>query len=252
MLTYPADMKARGWAILEKAGVPKGSWFVALHVREHEPDGSRSGINSARNADISRYLPAIAEVGRRGGWVVRMGEPNATPLPRVPNLIDYCRSADRADWMDIFILACCRFMIGTNSGPAFVPALYGVPAVLTNWWPAGERPWSPSDLFVPKMLRGISDGSYLTLGQTLCEPFGWSYSKNYLADRAGVRLEDNDAEIIRAAVREMLERVDGNEQPDLEMNELRERADRIYNANGVFGMGQLAKEFMRRYATLVV
>jgi hypothetical protein len=74
VLAYPADMRARGRAILEKAGLPAGSWFVALHVREREPDGGRSGINSARNADICSYLPAIAEVGRRGGWVVRIGE----------------------------------------------------------------------------------------------------------------------------------------------------------------------------------
>ncbi|MFZ3354854.1 MAG: TIGR04372 family glycosyltransferase [Xanthobacteraceae bacterium] len=251
VLAYPADMQARGRATLEKAGVPRGSWFVALHVREREPDGGRSTINSARNADIASYLPAVAEVGRRGGWVVRIGEPNATPLPVLPGVIDYCRSADRADWMDIFILACSRFLIGTNSGPAFVPALYGVPAVLTNWWPAGERPWRPSDIFVPKLLRKISDGSYLTLGQTLCEPFGWSYSKNYLTDRAGVRLEDNDSETIRAAVCEMLERLDGNSQPDMDVDELRVRADRIYDAGGVVGMGRLAGEFVRRYATLI-
>jgi putative glycosyltransferase (TIGR04372 family) len=244
-------MQARGWATLEQAGVPRGSWFVALHVREREPDGGRSTINSARNADIASYLPAVAEVGRCGGWVVRIGEPNATPLPALPGVIDYCHSADRADWMDIFILARSRFMIGTNSGPAFVPALYGVPAVLTNWWPAGERPWRPSDIFVPKLLRKISDGSYLTLGQTLCEPFGWSYSKNYLSDRAGVRLEDNDGETIRAAVCEMLDRLDGNSQPDTDVDELRAHADRIYDASGVVGMGQLAGAFVRRYATLI-
>jgi hypothetical protein len=88
------------------------------------------------------------------------------------------------------------------------------PRSITNWWPAGERPWRPSDIFVPKLLRKISDGSYMTLGQTLCEPFGWSYSKNYPTDRAGVRLEDNDGETIRAVVCEMLERLDGNSRPD--------------------------------------
>ena len=251
VLAYPADLRARGWAVLEKAGVPHGSWFVALHVREREPDGRKSGINSARNADISSYLPAIAEVGRRGGWVVRIGDPSASPLPALPNLLDFCRSCDRADWMDIFILGCCRFMIGTNSGPAFVPALYGVPAVLTNWWPAGERPWRASDIFVPKLLRKIAAGSYLTLGETLSEPFGWSYSRNYLADQAGVRLEDNEAEIIRAAVREMLERIDGKLQPDSQTDELRARADRIYGAKGVGGMSQLASEFVHRYATFI-
>lgn len=251
LFAIPPAMQACGWAALREAGIPEGAWFVALHVRERESDGRRSGINGVRNADIATYLPAIAEITGRGGWVIRMGGSGMTRLPALTKVVDYSVSAIRADWMDIFVLGCCRFMVGTNSGPAFVPALYGMPAVITNWWPAGERPWRSSDIFVPKLLRRISDGSYLTLGRTLCEPFGWSYSKNYLAERCGVRLEDNDAEMIRAAVREMLDRIDGNSPPDAEADELRARADRIYNASGVVGMGQLAREFVRRHASLI-
>ena len=58
-----------------------------------------------------------------GGWVIRIGDSNLSPLPALANFFDYCRSEMRADWMDIFLLANCRFMLGTNSGPCFVPAL---------------------------------------------------------------------------------------------------------------------------------
>jgi putative glycosyltransferase (TIGR04372 family) len=251
LLKLPPDIVARGWDALKKSGVPQDAWFVTLHVREREPDGRKSGLNAIRNAEVSTYFPAIAEITRRGGWVVRLGDPGMARLPALPNVIDYCHSAIHADWMDIFLLARCRFLVGTNSGPAFVLALYGTPAVLTNWWPAAERPWHASDIFVPKLLRRLSNGQYVTLSETLCEPLGWSYSLRYLAKRCGVGIEDNHPEMIRAAVAEMLTRLDGPSQPAPGGAALRARADEIYQKYGVAGRAQLASDFLRRHSDLI-
>ena len=182
--------------------------------------------------------------------MVRMGDPGMTTLPPMPNVIDYCHSAIRADWMDIFIVARCRFMIGTNSGPAFIPALYGVPSILTNWWPHGERPWQATDIFIPKLLRSVKDERYLTMSEFLREPFSFCHSSRYLADRKGVKAEDNDPAVISAAVVEMLERLDGKLAESTEVADLRARANHIYEANGVVGMSQLAREFCQRYSHL--
>ena len=144
-----------------------------------------------------------------GGWVIRMGDPSMVALPSMPNVLDYCHSDLRSDWMDVFIAAHCRFMIGTSSGPAYVPPLYGVPSVLTNWWPPAQRPWHPSDIFIPKMMRRMVDGRLLTLSETLREPFSYCHSLNYLGQVENIRVEDNDPEVIRAAVLEMFDRLEG-------------------------------------------
>ncbi|HEY4141230.1 MAG TPA: TIGR04372 family glycosyltransferase, partial [Pseudolabrys sp.] len=101
----PPETFERGWAALRTAGVPQGSWFVALHVREGKWNGTDGGLHGILNCDISTYLPAIAEITRRGGWVIRMGDPGMKPLPPLANVIDYCHSNFRADWMDVFIAA---------------------------------------------------------------------------------------------------------------------------------------------------
>jgi len=251
LFKYPSEMSEAGWARLHKAGIPRGAWFVALHVREREPDGRASNINAARNADISTYFPAIAEIARRGGWVIRLGDPSMTVLPALPNVLDYSHSPIRADWMDIFLLASCRFFIGTNSGPAFIPPIYGVPQVLTNWWPVAERPWQPGDIFIPKMLRTISDNRYLSLAEMLSGPFGWCYSRRYLARNGDVHVENNDAEIVRAGVAEMLDRLAGRTSLDPQLAQLRARADRLYESHGLAGSAQLAAEFVRRHADLI-
>ena len=251
LLTLPPETEARGWAALHDAGIPDGAWFVALHVREGKWDGRKPGLQGILNADIATYSEAIAEISRRGGWVIRMGDPSMKPLPSLPNVIDYCHSDLRADWMDVFLAAHCRFMIGTSSGPAYIPPLYGVPSVLTNWWPPAQRPWHASDIFIPKMLRRLADGQYLTLGETLSEPFSYCHSLGYLADHEGIRIEDNDPEIIRSAVEEMLARLDGVVSASNEVSELRLRADEVYGSHGAFGMGQLAGEFLRRHGNFI-
>jgi putative glycosyltransferase (TIGR04372 family) len=248
LLTLPPEVEARGWAALRRAGVPRGAWFVALHVREGKWDGRNAGLHGIMNANISTYMPAIAEITRRGGWVVRMGDPGMKPLNPLANVIDYCHSDLRADWMDVFVAACCRFLIGSTSGPAFIPPLYGVPVVLTNWWPPAQRPWHASDIFIPKMTRRLADGRYLTLSESLCEPFAWCHSRRYLASRGGVQVDDNHPDIILGAVVEMLARLDGDLCEDASVVELRLRAEEVYQSHRIAGTSQLAGDFLQRHS----
>ena len=254
LLSLPSETEARGWEVLHRAGVPQGAWFVAMHVREGKWYGHNTGPRGILNADIATYMPAIAEITRRGGWVIRMGDPGMKPLPALPNVVDYCHSELRADWMDIFIASRCRFMVATSSGPAYIPPLYGIPSVLTNWWPPAQRPWHSSDIFVPKLIRRISNSRYLSLSETLTEPFSYCHSRTYLAKHEGVHVEDNDPEVMRAAVEEMLVRLEGSrsDRDSAELSELRSRAEQIYRSFGVSGMGQFAQVFLQRYESLIV
>jgi len=248
LFRLPPETQARGWVALRSVGIPEDTWFVTFHIREATWNGRTAGINAIRNANISDYFPAMNEITQRGGWVIRIGDPSMTPLPEMPRVIDYCHSAMRADWMDIFLMTCCRFMVGTNSGPAFVPAIYGIPTVLTNWWPAGERPWQPFDIFIPKLLRRIADGGYLTFTETLREPLCWSYSHRHLA-KHGVYVEDNEPELIRQAVMEMLENPAGTAKP--ECATISACGDRIYRAKGIAGIANLTQEFLCRHGDLI-
>jgi hypothetical protein len=101
------------------------------------------------------------------------------------------------------------------------------------------------------MLRRMRAGNYLTLNETLCEPFSYCHSLRYLADRCGASVEDNDAEIIRATVEEMFDRLDGQTSEDAKTAELHVRAGRIYQSHNVFGMARLAREFLRRHSGLI-
>ena len=251
LLTLSSEFDARGWQALRSKGVPDGAWFVALHVRASGSKRHHADLHQVLNADVTSYLPAIAEITRRGGWVIRMGDPNMVPLPALPNVIDYCHSDLRGDWMDVFIAARCRFMLGTSSGPAYLPPLYGVPSVLTNWWPPAQRPWHPMDIFVPKMIRNMRDGRLLTLSESLVEPFSFCHAQSYLENVKRVRVEDNAPELIHSAVVEMFERIEDNTSNDARICALRRRADDIYNSHGAYGMAQLASAFLQNCGSFV-
>lgn len=259
LLKIPRDVEDRGRQELAFLGMPPDAWFVGLHVREPHYQSHHRQLHGVLNANIEDYLPAIEEIVSHGGWVVRMGDPSMKPLPSLPKVIDYCHSNIRADWMDIFLASKSRFFVGTASGVCYVAQDYGVPCVLTNWWPPAQRPWHSCDIFVPKLLRRKRGGNVLSLEESLNEPFGYCNSESYMRESCGTIIERNSPGHIRAAVMEMLDFLE--ERPDYSPRDiaLREQADhiyssmamRLYNSAGAFGSGVLARDFLRDYPAFV-
>jgi putative glycosyltransferase (TIGR04372 family) len=254
LLVLPPDVASRGRQALQSCGIPPDAWFVSLHVRDRGYQSHHRGLHDVLNSKVRDYLPAMEEITRRGGWVIRMGDVSMPPLPAIPNVLDYCHGAIRSDWMDVFLTAACRFFIGTSSGVCYAAQDYGVPCVLTNWWPPAQRPWQSGDIFVPKRIRWLESGKFLSLKETLAEPFGYCNSLEYLWQHHGAWIKDNDPEDIRAAVVEMLERVEGTAIYTAGDLAARERAEAIYasvaknfyNSPAAFGASALARDFIRR------
>jgi putative glycosyltransferase (TIGR04372 family) len=254
LLKLAPDIVTRGWDALAKVGVPGDAWFVSLHVRSPGFHAHHRDLHYVLNSDISDYLPAIREITDRGGWVIRMGDPSMPALPELPNVFDYCHSEIRCDWLDVFLSANCRFFIGTPSGVCYAPQAYGVPCVLANWWPPTQRPWHPGDIFVPKRHRRIGTGQFLSLEESLREPFGYCNSLDHLRKTHRVTVQDCAADDIRGGVIEMMERLDASPRytdTDLAMRARAEKiyasvAIELYGSTGAFGAGALARDFLRR------
>ena len=251
LLELSPEIDRRGQQVLQRMGVPRDAWFVALHVREARSKQHHAELHNVLNAKIVDYLPAVEEIARRGGWIIRMGDSKMSALPPTPNTIDYCHSDYRSDWMDVFLCAKARFFVGTSSGPAYVPTDFGKPCVHTNWWPPAQRPWHSRDIFIPKLYRSINDRKFLSFSQSLREPFGYCNSIAYLKKARGVDVVDNLPEDICAAVIEMIDRLEQIIKYDTEDLELREKAERVYRSNDVHGAALLSRSFLRRHKSLL-
>ena len=241
----------RGEEGLRRLGVPAGAWFVCVHVRESSYlQEDKSSPEAARNAEIATFFPAMEAITRSGGWILRLGDPAMTPLPAMSNVVDYALSAERSDWMDIFLAASCRFMLATTSGMMAVALSFGVPVAATNFFPPGDRMFSGSDLFMPKLVRERASGRLLTFDECRQMPLALTYDARHLAD-LGLETIDNEADDILSLAEEMLERIEGRATYTEEDEALQERWTELGRHYSVGEVGsRIGRGFLRRHRHL--
>jgi putative glycosyltransferase (TIGR04372 family) len=247
----PADREF-GVELLRELGVPAGAWFVALHVRT--PGFYREGagaFNHHRNADVLTYLPAMAEIVRRGGWVIRLGDPSMPVLPAVPGVIDYAHSPLRSPRADVFLCAACRFFVGVTSGMTHVPPTFGVPCLSTNWSSESPPTYGKDDLYLPKLLRSTADGRVLPFAEMYAPAVRRLTSAWGLIAGRGLETVDNTPEELRAVVVEMIDRLEGRAE-DSDADRRRQDAfAAICRGHGLDGFPRVGRDFLRRHAHLL-
>lgn len=235
-----------GCKALGKAmGLKDGDWFVCLHVREPGFHGDQKGMyQTTRNADIETYRRAVGEIVKAGGRVIRVGDPSMRSFS-ADGLYDYATSDLKSDWMDVFLCAACRFFLGTASGLAHLPPVYGVPCALTNWSPAGMRSSYGDDRFITKMIWSREEKRLLTFREMMNSPINhWQYSLFY--DQRGLDVIDNDPEEITGLVQEML-------SPSREkLSENQQRFESLAIQEPVcYGLSPIGRHFADKYSHLM-
>ncbi len=200
LISLPPEIQRNGREVLKRFGLEDGQWIVCFHVREGDHRESYRGPN----ADVATYLPAMEEVVRRGGVAIRMGNPEMRSLPKRDGIIDYAHSVRRADWMDVYLWASCRFFVGTGSGPIHVPGTFGVPVLMTNTSAVGMfSPYSPGSMMITKHFVDTRHRCEVPLDEALRRGAGWNWSADF--SRMGLELQDNSPEEIRLAVIDMMQ-----------------------------------------------
>jgi len=250
LLSLSEADRERGWRCLEEMGVPKGSWFVSLHVRE--PGFKREGLslyNGYRNANIDTYAKAIDSIVARDGWVVRLGEPSMKSLRPQPQVIDYAHSQFKSDWMDIFLASQCRFFVGTPAGIGNTPLVFGVPLVATNW-STNTLTLSSRDLIMPKLIRHTRENRLLTFRELLSPPVIYNENGIFFAQNS-MEFVDNTPDELKGAVLEMLDRLSGclSITPDDERLQ-RDLASKVALDLGVW-VSRAPSDFLRRHSDLL-
>lgn len=242
--------RERGWDCLARLGVPRGSWFVALHVREAGFKSEGSGPhNLHRNSDIATYQAAIDGIIEQGGWVVRLGESNMKRLPPRHGLVEYSHSEFKSDWMDIFLCSQSRVFLGSSGGVISVPQLFGVPLIATNFPPATIQ-HGVRDLFIPKLVWNKEKKRLLTFREMWSEPLIHNQEGRHFLEW-GLEFVDNTPEELREVTQEMLDRASGRAHYTAEDEELQARFQGLISSDfGIFTY-RMGRDFLRKYASLL-
>lgn len=212
-LSFTEEEEAEGRAALQAMGIGPSDWFVCLHNRdsayldESQPDG-KWAYHDYRDCSLENFLPAADFVAEKGGFVLRMGQAYKERLAgERPRLIDYAR-LHRSDFLDVYLLAKCRFMIGSDAGLAQVPTIFNRPVVNTNVPFVDWASFRSGDIFIQKRLYSDEERRILSYPEILARGWERFYRTEWLAERR-LRLIENTPEEILDAVREMHERLEG-------------------------------------------
>ncbi len=232
-LTFTDEERERGREGLRRMGLdPDTDWFVCAFARD---DGwSRKTFSALtdtrtyfRNADIDTYGTAFQSIVDRGGAVIRLGASMLKPLAmKHPRVIDYAMTS-RDDFMDIYLVAHCRFIMGTPAGITDVAKPFDAPCLFVNNVPLGFCPYGKGVMYVPKMLNRSASGELVPISEYLgilarTDAMTVLYTDKGLRD-LGYAYVDNTPEEIREATEEMLDRQDGRWSDTAEDRELLDR-----------------------------
>lgn len=258
ILTLSNEDYERGWDCLKSLGVPKDAWFVCLHVRESGWNDQDDYSEDFRNSDINSYSLAIKAVVDAGGWVIRLGDPSMTPLLDMPHVIDYAHSDAKSDWMDVFLCAQCRFLIGTSSGVFSFAMAFGVPLVLTNFLAAHAIYYiSSQDIFIPRICRLKKENRPLSFKELISPPIGL-LSTQFYYDQRDIEVIENTPEEIRDVVMEMLARIDGtlkysegDEDCQEQFKSMIKVCSHLYGDQTVNVNARIGNDFLKKYRFLL-
>jgi putative glycosyltransferase (TIGR04372 family) len=150
----------------------------------------------------------MEEIVRRGGWVLRLGDPTMRPLPAIPHVVDYAHHRLKSARLDVVLCARARFILGNTSGISLVGTAFGTPCALANMMPVTALGVGPRDLSIPKLHRLAREGRYLRFDELFALPIAKAQYRHLYVD-SGIEVEESSPEDIVGLVADMFDQLDG-------------------------------------------
>lgn len=242
-LQFTIKEEARGEAGLRNMGIPYGSPFVCLAVRdsaylETHLKGNDFSYHNYRDTDIQNYVLAIDELADYGYYVIRMGvQVHQAINSNNIRVIDYATNGMRNDFMDIYLGAKCEFCISVGTGFDAIPYIFHRPIVYVNMVPLGYLfTFLKKSIGITKHHYKVKENREISVTEIFSLGIGFSVlSSDY--ESKGIQLIENTPEEIRDVVIEMAKRLNGSWQPHEDDEVLQNRFWKIFPINAVDSKG---------------
>lgn len=206
----------KGDDLLLKLGIKRP--FVCIHARDngYKPWDK---YGDYRKVDINTYSSAVEWLHSKGYSVVRVGSKNEKKYEH-ECVIDYSFSELHSDFMDIYLIANCDFMISGDSGITAVARLFRKKILLLNMTltPSALNIAGSNNMILHKEYFSLIDDKFLNyydifeLFNKMIEEYGTVNLYNYydVIKGRGVNLVDNTKDDILKACIEFVEKDNSN------------------------------------------
>lgn len=204
---------APGNLFLELNGISSNERFVCYATRtsSYYAKLAESGVQlkarNVRNPDERVYFEAAKLLSERGFKVIRMGKDlDAGVPPEYQKFIFDYASNFRTDFLDVFLLTKCRYLINGGTGIVSLRAIQNLPTINSDFYRLHKN-WFYGDVGLFQKVWLVNENRLATVGEMVA--MGDSFSDERHQERLGVRLVKNTAEEILAACDEMEARLNG-------------------------------------------
>jgi putative glycosyltransferase (TIGR04372 family) len=245
---------------LKLLGLPEGAKFICFHARdsaylEAAMPTSDCKYHDYRDSSIHNYNAAAETLAKRGYYVLRIGSVVRDKI-QTNNIrvIDYAVSGQN-EFLDIYLLSKCQFLIAANSGPCAVTTIFRRPNAFANVAPfMGASGISRAvDLFIPKKYWLSGKKRFMSFDKILNSGAGYFY-ETHMYESFGIELVENSPEEIRDLAIEMDERLKGTWETTEEERSLQDKFNSILDKNGLKGvrMPRIGTAFLRENQDLLI
>lgn len=216
----------------------RSSAYALSSIKDDNLMRANIAAHEFRNSEFREYNDTIKYLESLNMQVVRMGRGEA-PIGDIDNCIDYAGLyAD--DFMDIFLMANCEFaIIGGGSGIYTLATSYGRPVLFVNHTSLtlgnGGEYYTPNDLYIPKKMYSKKEEKYLSLLE-ISEIENIYFLNGVLYEKNGIVFEDNSAEEILEATKEIWGRINGlweDTEEDIRINQQYENIMKAANDKSI-------------------
>ena len=227
-LTFTSKEVNRGKELLLELGVPLSAPYVCIVTREGDEEES-----SLRNKDINDLSELIQALVNRGIFVIRLGGPNSGILRNSGGMvIDYAHSKHKSADGDVFLIAHCRFLISTMTGPDALALAFRKNVLLLDISHYGLL-FSGTKLvtWVPSILS--KDKENLSITEVFKCEAGWFWKDSQFRENGIAVAKSTPAQIAIYGI-ELLDRLE-SEQPDALSDLEKKSQTEFQNAMGELG-----------------
>ena len=115
---------------LKKIGFNNRNFF-AFASRTSEFHNEKN--ESVRNSNINNKIQGIKFLVSKGYKAIRIGKNIKKKINfNDPNILDYATSNDRSDFLDIYLISKCEFLVSASTGVSSIAALFRKPSLIIN------------------------------------------------------------------------------------------------------------------------
>ena len=202
-----------GTKFLSDLKIIEGQEYICYAVRTESyylrlaEQGVAVKPRSVRNPSEELYLEALTQISGNVVPIFRMGKDVDTALDvdKCFGVIDYA-SNQRSDFLDVFLLSRCKYLIVGNTGLFWISALFGKPTLHCDVYDI-RHVQLKNDLYIPQKVLLKNENRVATISEML--KMRSEYSDERHQGRLGVELIKNTSDEILAACNEMNSRIDG-------------------------------------------